>query len=81
MSFIGQDQRPAPKIKEAMLTPEELASAYHQTIEVSGMLLLVGTQQCVWIRARLTERKHGINCTIKLWMYMYIEIMCIQAGS
>ena len=39
MSFIGQDQRPAPKIKEAMLTPEEMTSAYHQTIEVSTVEL------------------------------------------
>ena len=34
MSFIGQDQRPAPKLKEASLSPEEMSSAYHQTIEV-----------------------------------------------
>ena len=36
MSFIGQDQRPAPKLKEATLTQEEMTTAYHQTIEVSG---------------------------------------------
>ena len=36
MSFIGQDQRPAPKLKEATLTQEEMTTAYHQTIQVSG---------------------------------------------
>ena len=36
MSFIGQDQRPAPKLKEATLTLEEMTTAYHQTMEVSG---------------------------------------------
>ena len=34
MSFIGRDQRPAPKLKEATLSQEEMTSAYHQTIEV-----------------------------------------------
>ena len=34
MSFIGQDQRPAPKLKEARLSHEEMTSAYHQTIQV-----------------------------------------------
>ena len=33
MSFIGQDQKPAPKLKEASLSLEEMTSAYHQTIE------------------------------------------------
>ena len=34
MSFIGQDQRPAPKVKEVRLSQEEMTSAYQQCIEV-----------------------------------------------
>ena len=35
MSFIGEDQRPALKVKEAGLNPDQMNSAYHQCIEVS----------------------------------------------
>ena len=36
MSFIGQDRQPAPKIKEAKLSLEEMTSAYRQCIEVDN---------------------------------------------
>lgn len=34
MSFIGKNQVPAPKIKDAMLTAEDLKKAYFQVLEV-----------------------------------------------
>jgi RIO kinase 3 len=51
MSFIGQDQRPAPKLKEASLSHEEMTSAYHQTIQgMQGMY-----QKCHLVHADLSE--------------------------
>ena len=47
MSFIGQDQRPAPKIKEAKLTQDEMASAYQQTIEVCIVIVLSHLSTCI----------------------------------
>lgn len=35
MSFIGQDQVPAPKLKEVKLSSEEMKEAYYQTLHVS----------------------------------------------
>ena len=35
MTFIGKDQIPAPKIKDAKLPPEDLQIAYNQIISVS----------------------------------------------
>lgn len=34
MSFIGQDQVPAPKLKEVKLSSEEMKEAYYQTLHV-----------------------------------------------
>jgi RIO kinase 3 len=51
MSFIGQDQRPAPKLKEATLTQEEMTTAYHQTIQ--GMQSMY--QKCHLVHADLSE--------------------------
>ena len=34
MSFIGQDQRPAPKVKELRLPPEQMREIYQQCIQV-----------------------------------------------
>lgn len=34
MSFIGKDNEPAPKLKEAELNDNELKSAYKQCIQV-----------------------------------------------
>ena len=39
MTFIGKDQIPAPKIKDAKLPPEDLQIAYNQIIIVSDLLL------------------------------------------
>ena len=35
MSFIGQNQQPAPKLKDVRLSPELMRSAYEQCIHVS----------------------------------------------
>jgi len=37
MSFIGQDCKPAPELKEVRLSPELMTSAYQQCIHVSGV--------------------------------------------
>ena len=34
MEFIGQEGRPAPKLTEVVLSPEDLGAAYHQCVEV-----------------------------------------------
>ena len=34
MSFIGKDQKPAPKLKDAVLSPRQLRQAYQQCVEV-----------------------------------------------
>lgn len=34
MSFIGTDQKPAPKLKEAKLSRDQLQQAYTQCIQV-----------------------------------------------
>ena len=34
MTFIGKDQKPAPKIKDAKLSPEDMQTAYNQIISV-----------------------------------------------
>ena len=41
MTFIGKDQIPAPKIKDAKLPPEDLQIAYNQIISVSDLLLTI----------------------------------------
>ena len=35
MTFIGGNQKPAPKIKDARLPPEDMQIAYNQMISVS----------------------------------------------
>jgi RIO kinase 3 len=40
MSFIGEDGRPAPKLKEAILNETELKSAYEQCVQVRISLKL-----------------------------------------
>ena len=35
MTFIGENQKPAPKIKDARLPPEDMQIAYNQMISVS----------------------------------------------
>lgn len=37
MSFIGEDCKPAPELKEAQLSPELMISAYQQCIHVSAI--------------------------------------------
>lgn len=34
MSFIGKDHVPAPKLKDAMLSPEEMKNAFYQVLHV-----------------------------------------------
>ena len=34
MSFIGKDQKPAPKLKDAVLSSRQLRQAYQQCVEV-----------------------------------------------
>ena len=41
MSFIGKDGHPAPKLKDAKLSPENLQDAFDQTVQVSGSVVFV----------------------------------------
>ena len=34
MSFIGKNQQPAPKLKDAVLSPRQLQQAYQQCVQV-----------------------------------------------
>ena len=34
MSFIGKDQKPAPKLKDVVLSSRQLQQAYEQCVEV-----------------------------------------------
>jgi RIO kinase 3 len=36
MSFIGEDNKPAPKLKDAILNESELRSAYEQCLQVKN---------------------------------------------
>lgn len=36
LSFIGKDSVPAERLRDAILSPEELASAYQQCLNVSA---------------------------------------------
>lgn len=38
MSFIGKDNCPAPKLKDSNLSAEQLKSAYHQCVQVRGVV-------------------------------------------
>lgn len=41
MTFVGEDQKPAPKLKDAVLSRSELESAYEQCTDVSLLYYLL----------------------------------------
>ena len=47
MEFIGQDGRPAPKLTDVALSPEDLSLAYHQCVEVRRVLPTTSVSRCV----------------------------------
>ncbi|XP_056155302.1 serine/threonine-protein kinase RIO3 [Lampris incognitus] len=51
MSFIGRDHAPAPKIKDAMLSAEEMNRAYHQVLHMMQQMY----QECNLVHADLSE--------------------------
>ena len=51
MSFLGKDGKPAPKIREATLTVEEVDQAYNQTVSMMQTLY----HQCQLVHADLSE--------------------------
>ncbi|XP_033726912.1 serine/threonine-protein kinase RIO3-like isoform X2 [Pecten maximus] len=51
MSFIGEDQKPAPKLKDAVLTIPDLEDAYDQTLEFMKKM----QRQCSLVHADLSE--------------------------
>ncbi|KAI4900025.1 hypothetical protein NFI96_023276 [Prochilodus magdalenae] len=51
MSFIGQDQVPAPKLKEAMLSSEDMKKAYYQVVQMMQQLY----KECNLVHADLSE--------------------------
>lgn len=51
MSFIGRDHVPAPKLKEAQLSPEDLTRAYLQVLHMMQQLY----QECKLVHADLSE--------------------------
>ena len=46
MEFIGQDGRPAPKLTDVALSPEDLSLAYHQCVEVRRVLRTTSVSRC-----------------------------------
>ncbi|XP_038622532.1 serine/threonine-protein kinase RIO3 [Tachyglossus aculeatus] len=51
MSFIGQDQVPAPKLKEVKLGGEDMKQAYYQTLHMMQQLY----KECSLVHADLSE--------------------------
>ncbi|KAM7390037.1 hypothetical protein PAMA_008284 [Pampus argenteus] len=51
MSFIGKDHVPAPKLKDVMLSSEDLKNAYYQVLHVMQQLY----QECNLVHADLSE--------------------------
>uniref|UniRef100_A0A8B9GZP9 Serine/threonine-protein kinase RIO3 n=1 Tax=Astyanax mexicanus TaxID=7994 RepID=A0A8B9GZP9_ASTMX len=51
MSFIGQNQVPAPKLKEANLSKEDLTKAYYQVVQTMQQLY----KECNLVHADLSE--------------------------
>ncbi|TSL40940.1 Serine/threonine-protein kinase RIO3 [Bagarius yarrelli] len=51
MSFIGENQVPAPKLKDAMLSFEDLKKAYYQVLEIMQQMF----QKCNLVHADLSE--------------------------
>ena len=46
MSFIGHDQTPAPTLKDAALSDDQMSSAYQQCIKV--WVWCVCVDKCYW---------------------------------
>lgn len=61
MSFIGKDQIPAPKLKDAPLSVEDLEDAYEQVVKVR---LHFEVRKCAWILFLLCAL--GTSCQI-IW--------------
>uniref|UniRef100_A0A3Q1ASL7 Serine/threonine-protein kinase RIO3 n=1 Tax=Amphiprion ocellaris TaxID=80972 RepID=A0A3Q1ASL7_AMPOC len=51
LSFIGKDQVPAPKLKDAMLGSEDMKDAYYQVLQMMQKLY----QECNLVHADLSE--------------------------
>ncbi|XP_062488823.1 serine/threonine-protein kinase RIO3 isoform X2 [Pezoporus occidentalis] len=51
MSFIGQDQVPAPKLKDVTLSSEDMKKAYHQILNMMQQLY----KECNLVHADLSE--------------------------
>lgn len=51
MTFIGKDQKPAPKLKDAALPPEDMQIAYNQLISILKKLY----RECGLVHADLSE--------------------------
>ncbi|XP_068737614.1 serine/threonine-protein kinase RIO3-like [Montipora capricornis] len=51
MSFIGKDQKPAPKLKDAVLSSHQLQQAYQQCVEIMCTMY----KQCKLVHADLSE--------------------------
>ncbi|KAI5624128.1 serine/threonine-protein kinase RIO3, partial [Silurus asotus] len=51
MSFIGQNQVPAPKLKDVVLSPEDMTDAYHQVVQMMHQLF----GECNLVHADLSE--------------------------
>ncbi|XP_026882713.2 serine/threonine-protein kinase RIO3 [Electrophorus electricus] len=51
MSFIGQNQVPAPKLKEAVLSSDDMKKAYYQVLQMMKQLF----EECNLVHADLSE--------------------------
>ncbi|KAM9775411.1 serine/threonine-protein kinase RIO3 [Syngnathus typhle] len=51
MSFIGQDHLPAPKLKDVMLSSDDMKKAFHQVLEMMQKLY----KECHLVHADLSE--------------------------
>lgn len=67
MSFIGQDQVPAPKLKEVKLSNEDMKKAYYQVLNVRRMLSFLN------LLATVNLRESKLN-TVIVNVYLNFEL-------
>ena len=57
MSFIGKDQKPAPKLKDAVLSSRQLRQAYQQCVEVR-LIWKWNNDECQVVRQRSGKERY-----------------------
>lgn len=71
MSFIGHNQKPAPKLKHAKMSAADLIIAYEQCIEVGQFILIFASvPKCVNETLATLQKSLGQA----IFLYIYLEV-------